>query len=78
MQLFEGLSWLSTAATVATFLRGGLRTGKVNGVALARYRDLEPDGIIALVAIVLPVITRMPRTRESVAEGELGAAAVAR
>ena len=50
MQLFEGLSWLSTAATVATFLRGGLRTGKVNGVALARYRDLEPDGIIALVA----------------------------
>ena len=41
---------LSTAATVATFLRGGLRTGKVNDVALARYRDLEPDGIIALVA----------------------------
>ncbi len=41
---------LSTAATVATFLRGGLRTGRVNDVALARYQDLDPDGIIALVA----------------------------
>jgi OFA family oxalate/formate antiporter-like MFS transporter len=30
-------------------------------------------GIIALVAIVLPLITRMPRVRKSEAEGELGA-----
>jgi uncharacterized protein (TIGR03083 family) len=41
---------LSTAATVATFLRGGLRTGMVNEVALSRYRALDPDGIIDLVA----------------------------
>ena len=32
-------------------------------------------GIIALVAIVLPVITRIPRVRHSVTEGELGASA---
>jgi OFA family oxalate/formate antiporter-like MFS transporter len=32
-------------------------------------------GIIALVAIVLPVITRIPRVRHSPTEGELGAAA---
>ena len=31
-------------------LRGGLRTGKVNDVALARYKDLDPEGIIELVA----------------------------
>ena len=41
---------LSKAATVATFLRGGLRTGKVNDVALARYRDLDTDSIVDLVA----------------------------
>jgi len=41
---------LSTAATVATFLRGGLRTGRVNDVALARHQDLDTDGIIDLVA----------------------------
>jgi len=41
---------VSTAATVATFLRGGLRTGSVNEVALTRYRDLDTDGIIDLVA----------------------------
>jgi len=41
---------LSKAATVATFLRGGLRTGRVNDVALARYSDLDPDGILDLVA----------------------------
>ena len=41
---------LSKAGTVAIFLRGGLRTGKVNDIALARYRDLDPDGIIELVA----------------------------
>ena len=41
---------LSKAATVATFLRGGLRTGTVNEVALTRYRDLDTDGIIDLVA----------------------------
>ena len=41
---------LSKPATVATFLRGGLRTGKVNDVALARYRDLDTDAILDLVA----------------------------
>ena len=41
---------LSTAATVATFLRGGLRTGKVNEVALSHYQDLDAGGIIDLVA----------------------------
>jgi uncharacterized protein (TIGR03083 family) len=41
---------LSVAATVATFLRGGLRAGRVNEVALTRYRSLDSDGIIALVA----------------------------
>ena len=41
---------LSKAATVATFLRGGLRTRTVNEVALTRYRDLDTDGIIDLVA----------------------------
>ena len=32
-------------------------------------------GIIALVAIILPVITRLPRTRRDAAEGELGGVA---
>jgi len=32
-------------------------------------------GIIALVAIALPLVTRIPRKRQDVAEGELGAAA---
>jgi uncharacterized protein (TIGR03083 family) len=41
---------LAGAETVATFLRGGLRTGRVNDVALARYKDLDTDGIIDLVA----------------------------
>ena len=41
---------LSKARTIATFLCGGLRTGKVNDVALARYRDLAPERIIELVA----------------------------
>jgi uncharacterized protein (TIGR03083 family) len=41
---------LSKAATVATFVRGGLRTGKVNDIALSRYRDLDPAGIVDLVA----------------------------
>ena len=35
-------------------------------------------GIIALVAIVLPVITRMPRVRRDAAEGELGGVAARR
>ena len=41
---------LSKAATGATFLRGGLRSGPVNDVALARYQDLDTDGIVDLVA----------------------------
>ena len=35
-------------------------------------------GIIALVAIVLPIITRIPRTRQSADEGSLGRSASAR
>ena len=35
-------------------------------------------GIIALVAIVLPIITRIPRTRQSAEEGSLGRSASAR
>jgi uncharacterized protein (TIGR03083 family) len=41
---------LSKTQTVTTFLRGGLRPAKVNEVALARYRDLDTDQIIDLVA----------------------------
>ena len=41
---------LSKTRTVATFARGGLRTGKVNKVALDRYSDLDPDQITELVA----------------------------
>lgn len=41
---------LSKAKTAATFLRGGLRAAKVNELALHRYIDLEPDGILDLVA----------------------------
>ncbi len=41
---------LSTPTTVATFIRGGLRTNAVNAVALQRYRDLEPSAILDLLA----------------------------
>jgi uncharacterized protein (TIGR03083 family) len=41
---------LSKATTVATFVRGGLRTGKVNEVALGKYKGLDPNGVIDLVA----------------------------
>lgn len=41
---------LSKLETVTTFLRGGLHAGKVNEVALDRYRGLDPDGILELVA----------------------------
>lgn len=41
---------LSRVQTIATFLRGGLRTSRVNEIALSRYRDLDPAGIIDLVA----------------------------
>jgi uncharacterized protein (TIGR03083 family) len=40
---------LSFPRTVTTFLRGGLRPGKVNDVALARYRHLAPTEIIDMV-----------------------------
>ena len=40
---------LTAPGLVATFLRGGLRVGSVNEVALARYRDLATDDIISLV-----------------------------
>lgn len=41
---------LSKPHLAATFLRGGLRVSRVNDVALKRYGDLAPDGIIDLVA----------------------------
>lgn len=41
---------LSKISTATTFLRGGLRPAKVNEVALDKYRDLDPDGVIDLVA----------------------------
>jgi uncharacterized protein (TIGR03083 family) len=41
---------LSKLQTVATFLSGGLRTGKVNDVALRRYEDLDAGGVVDLVA----------------------------
>ena len=41
---------LSKTQTVATFLRGGLRTGKVNRVALDKYKNLDADQIIDLLA----------------------------
>lgn len=41
---------LSRAKTVTTFMRGGLRASKVNELALHRYRGLDPDDIIDLVA----------------------------
>jgi uncharacterized protein (TIGR03083 family) len=41
---------LSRAELLATFVRGGLRTRGVNKVALTRYSNLEPAGIIDLVA----------------------------
>lgn len=41
---------LSKAATLATFLRGGLQPRRVNEVALTRYQGLDSDGIIDLVA----------------------------
>lgn len=40
---------LSKIETVAAFVRGGLRTAKVNEVALDRYKNIDPDGIIDLV-----------------------------
>lgn len=40
---------LSTPSLVATFLRGGLRVARVNQVALDRYRDLDPGGVLDLV-----------------------------
>lgn len=40
---------LSKLQTAATFLRGGLRPGKVNEVALVKYRALDTDGIVDLV-----------------------------
>ena len=41
---------LSIPGTVATFLRGRLRTASVNEVALTRYKSLNPAGIVNLIA----------------------------
>jgi uncharacterized protein (TIGR03083 family) len=39
---------LSRTSTAATFVRGGLRFGKVNDVALRDYRDCTPEQLVAL------------------------------
>jgi uncharacterized protein (TIGR03083 family) len=41
---------LSKPVLVTTFLRGGLRVNPVNHVALRRYHDLGPNGVIDLLA----------------------------
>lgn len=41
---------LSTLGTVGTFLRGGLRTGRVNDLALDRYRYLSTSELVDLLA----------------------------
>ena len=41
---------LSRPTLVGVFLRGGLRVSRVNDVALRRYRNLDPDGILELLA----------------------------
>ncbi len=41
---------LSPAALMATFVRGRFGAGRVNAVALQRYRHLEPAGIVELLA----------------------------
>lgn len=44
---YDALSWPDLAVT---FLRGGLRTGAVNGVALRRYQDLDIEDVLNLIA----------------------------
>jgi len=63
------IGW-SIAGVVGPFIAAAL-IGAERNYTLA-YTTI---GIITLVAIVLPVITRIPRVRHSVTEGELGAAA---
>jgi uncharacterized protein (TIGR03083 family) len=41
---------LSVPSLVGTFVRGGLRGGGVNDVALERYQGLEPAAIVELVS----------------------------
>jgi uncharacterized protein (TIGR03083 family) len=41
---------LSVPTLVGTFLRGGIKVSGVNAVALNRYRELEPDAVIDLLA----------------------------
>jgi uncharacterized protein (TIGR03083 family) len=41
---------LTKLQTAAIFLRGGLRTANVNEIALSRYRELDLDGVVDLVA----------------------------
>lgn len=41
---------LARPTLVGVFLRGGLRVSRVNDVALRRYRNLDPDGILELLA----------------------------
>jgi uncharacterized protein (TIGR03083 family) len=41
---------LSVPTLVGTFLRGGIKVSGVNDVALHRYRDLQPDAVIELLA----------------------------
>ena len=44
---------LSVTSLVGTFVRGGLRVGGVNDVALGRYQDLEPAAIVELCSRVI-------------------------
>lgn len=41
---------LTAPRLAGTFVRGALRVSAVNDVALARYRDLDPEGVVDLVA----------------------------
>lgn len=41
---------LSAARLAGTFVRGRLRVSSVNDVALTRYRDLDAEGVVDLVA----------------------------
>ena len=66
------IGW-SLGGVVGPLITAGLIGGDKNYTAA--YTAI---GIIALVAIVLPVITRMPRTRHSATEGQLGAESSAR
>ncbi|WP_375424264.1 OFA family MFS transporter [uncultured Friedmanniella sp.] len=57
---------------------GPLIVAKLIGSTKNYSAGFTTIGLIALIAIVLPVITRLPRTRKDAAEGSLGAQTSAR